>query len=176
LKATGIKLDVGCGNNKRRGFVGLDRCALPHVDVVHDLTAFPWPFDDDSAEEIYLDNVIEHLPDTVATMDELHRIARPGCRVTITYPYFRSTGAYGDPTHVRFFNEHMIQYFLRPGTTRRRENRFAFYTQRYWSLKNLRISTYPFLHWLPASMLLFVARQMLCDVIHSITIEITPDK
>jgi len=171
-----MKLDVGCGNKKRRGFVGLDRCRLPNVDVVHDLTMFPWPFEDDSAEEIYVDNVIEHLPDTVATMNELHRIAGRGCRVTMIYPYFRSTGAFGDPTHVRFFNEHMIQYFLRPGTTSRRENRFAFYTDRYWKLTNLRVGTYPFLRWIPSGILLMAARQMFCDVIHSITIEIEPDK
>ena len=56
-------------------------------------------------------DVLEHLPDTVGTLEELYRITRPGARVYLTVPYWNSLTATGDPTHVRFFNEHSLSFF-----------------------------------------------------------------
>ncbi len=106
-----MKLDIGCGARKREGFVGMDRVHLPGVDTVHNLTEIPCPIADDSCTEICMDNVIEHLPDTVLTFNELFRIAKCGCRVEIIYPYWRSFGSYADPTHVKFFNEYLTEHF-----------------------------------------------------------------
>jgi hypothetical protein len=170
-----MKLDVGCGQKKRPGFVGLDWVPCEGVDIVHNLTQFPWPVEADSADEIVLDNVIEHLPDTVGTFNELHRIAGRGCKVEMIYPYWRSFGCYSDPTHVRFFNEYMIEYFMRPGSTRRNENRYAFYTDKYWELVSRELITYPFLRWVPDRVLSFTSRHF-CDVVHAVKIVIEPDK
>lgn len=170
-----MKLDVGCGQRKRAGFFGIDCCDLPGVDIVHDLKEFPWPVESNSVEEMVLDDVIEHLPDTVATLNEMWRIARPGCLVKITYPYCRSLGAYSDPTHVRFFNEFMIDYFVRPGALRSRENKYAFYTDKYWLLHERKLITYPGLGWLPDRLLRFISRHFF-DVVHGVMIVISPDK
>jgi SAM-dependent methyltransferase len=170
-----MRLDVGCGQKKRPGFIGIDVVAGEGVDIVHDLTALPWPIEDNAAEEIVLDNVIEHLPDTVKTFDELHRIARPGCRVEMIYPYWRSFGAYSDPTHVHFFNEYMIEYFRRPGSSTRSENRYAFYTRRYWKLINRDLVTYPFLAWIPNRVLSFGSRHFV-DIVHAVRLVIEPEK
>ena len=42
-----VRLDLGCGNTKRPGFVGLDSFPGPTVDHVLDLTVDPFPFADD---------------------------------------------------------------------------------------------------------------------------------
>lgn len=39
-----MKIDIGCGNSKRSGYIGLDCLKLPDVDIVHDLNTFPYPF------------------------------------------------------------------------------------------------------------------------------------
>ena len=39
-----MKLDIGCGNKKWIGFVGVDRVLCEGVDVVCDLSKTPWPF------------------------------------------------------------------------------------------------------------------------------------
>ena len=57
-----IQLDVGCGGNKRPGWVGLDIRPLPGVDIVHDIEDFPWPLPDDCARVIQLSHIIEHIP------------------------------------------------------------------------------------------------------------------
>ena len=47
-------LDLGCGDNKVEGAVGLDNIALPEVDIVHDLLSFPYPLKDEAFDIIYL--------------------------------------------------------------------------------------------------------------------------
>ena len=32
----GIQLDIGCGSNKQKGFVGMDKRDIAGVDIVHD--------------------------------------------------------------------------------------------------------------------------------------------
>ena len=104
-------LDLGCGNRKRAGAIGIDINADTEADVVHDLNSFPYPFEESTFDEIYADNVVEHLDDVVKVMEEIHRIARPGASVTIIAPYFRSRWAYIDPTHKHFFTTDSFSFF-----------------------------------------------------------------
>lgn len=104
-------LDLGCGNKKRPGAVGIDVNPETDADVVHNLDTFPYPFSNDSFDEVVADNVIEHLDDVIAVMEELHRITRPGGTVTIIVPYFRSRWASLDPTHRHFFGVESFSYF-----------------------------------------------------------------
>lgn len=104
-------IDLGCGASKREGAVGVDIGPFPGVDVIHDLNQRPYPFEDGVAREMFLDNVLEHLDDVIGTMEELHRIGRPGCRVRVDVPYFRSSGAATDPTHRHFFTPDSFAYF-----------------------------------------------------------------
>jgi len=104
-------VDLGCGTSKRPGAVGVDSNPAAHPDVVHDLEVFPYPFDDSSFDEIYLDNVLEHLNDVIGTMEEVHRIGAPGALVRIDVPYFRSRWAAIDPTHKHVFTVESFAYF-----------------------------------------------------------------
>ena len=105
------KLHLGCGSLIKKGWLNHDMVALPGVDVVHDLRQFPWPFDNGQFDDVYMKDVLEHLPDTIGTMEELYRITKPGAKVHITVPYWNSCTALGDPTHVRLFNEFMFEFF-----------------------------------------------------------------
>jgi predicted SAM-dependent methyltransferase len=105
------KLDIGCGISKRKGFIGVDKIALPGVDIVHDLDVFPYPFDDDEVTFIWMNHVLEHLMYPVKTIEEIYRICKIGARVVITTPYFRSYLATVDPTHKSFFGLGWFNYF-----------------------------------------------------------------
>ena len=61
----GIRLDIGCGENKQEGFVGMDARALPGVDIIHDLEVFPWPLPDDCCLTIVGSHIIEHIKSVV---------------------------------------------------------------------------------------------------------------
>ena len=56
------KLDLGCGRSKKAGFIGLDCLVLPGVDIVHDLTKFPYPFEDGLIDEIWMDQCVGTFP------------------------------------------------------------------------------------------------------------------
>ena len=45
-------LDLGCGDNKVEGAIGLDNIALSEVDIVHDLLNFPYPIKTNSFNTI----------------------------------------------------------------------------------------------------------------------------
>ena len=71
-------LDVGCGQNKYAGAIGIDSNPHSHADVIHDLGVVPYPFADNEFDEIICRHVIEHVPDVMAFVSELHRITKPG--------------------------------------------------------------------------------------------------
>jgi len=92
-------LDVGCGSNKKEGAVGIDRVKLPGVDVVHNIDQFPWPFESGTFDGIIMSQVVEHVENVLKTMEEVHRVGRPGCVVKIYTPHFSSFNSWTDPTH-----------------------------------------------------------------------------
>ena len=56
-----INLDIACGANKNKGFVGIDLRPLPGVDIVHDLEVFPWPIESGSVRLAIASHFVEHL-------------------------------------------------------------------------------------------------------------------
>lgn len=104
-------LDLGCGNKKRLWAIGVDFNDRTAADVVHNLNHFPYPFEDASFDEIYLDNTLEHLDDVMRVMEEVYRICKPGGLVKVIVPYFRSLWASIDPTHKHFFTVESFAYF-----------------------------------------------------------------
>ena len=52
FKLKNMKIDFGCGKNKKSGFIGVDILKLEGVDIVDDLSITPYPFKDNTADEI----------------------------------------------------------------------------------------------------------------------------
>jgi len=104
-----IRLDLGCGKNKRNDgeWIGVDSRQFTDkegkelVDQVVDLTVFPWPWDDNSVDEVHASHFVEHLTaeQRVKFINELHRILKPGAKAAIITPHYASNRAYGDLTH-----------------------------------------------------------------------------
>jgi SAM-dependent methyltransferase len=97
-----IRLDLGCGPNKREGFLGVDAMQFDgKVDKVLDLRKTPWPWKDGSVEEIHTSHFLEHLAgeERPAVFNEMYRVLREGGKVSIIVPSWSSERAYGDPTH-----------------------------------------------------------------------------
>lgn len=106
-------LELGCGKRRRySNSVGLDKCESSQPDVVHDLNIYPYPFQDNAFDLVVCEHVLEHLNDLVRTIEELHRILKPGGILRVEVPYFSSVFAYSDPTHRHFFTSRSFDYFL----------------------------------------------------------------
>lgn len=108
-----MKLNLGCGHKHRDGFIGVDKYPCDAVDVTADLSG-RLPFDDHAAEEVWMDNVIEHIPDLPALMREIHRVCRAGARLTVITPHYSSNASWREPTHVHHLSYFSMDYFERP--------------------------------------------------------------
>ena len=99
--ATALKLNLGCGKSKMDGYTGVDISPDCGADIVHDLAVFPWPFDDDSVDEVHASHFLEHIagPDRMAFMNELWRVLKVDATATIITPHGNSNRAVQDPTH-----------------------------------------------------------------------------
>jgi len=121
-----VKLDLACGQSPREGFEGVDWWTVAQHKV--DLMRFPWPWADESVDEIHCSHFVEHLHARYVTIDDLledhrnpmyverfvgqdllfaffdecYRILKKGATMTVIVPSNRSDRAFQDPTHRRF--------------------------------------------------------------------------
>lgn len=108
--STDLRVDIGCGDHKPDGFIGVDVAPGPGVDLVCDLTG-RFPFETDSVAYLRAHDVIEHLPDRLHTMNEIWRVCRAGAIVDIRVPSTDGRGAFQDPTHVSYWNANSFFYY-----------------------------------------------------------------
>lgn len=104
-------LDIGCGRCKTPGCIGIDRIALPGVDIVHDLDQFPWPFASDEFATIYANHFLEHVNHILETLGEVHRICKPNGRLIVRVPHYASDNFNSDLTHKVAFGYRSFDHF-----------------------------------------------------------------
>ena len=82
-----MKVNVGCGNDIRKGWVNLDFRDEDGVDVVADITE-GMPFKDGECDELLCQDVLEHFPlaMTDKILSEWARVLRKGGYITIEVP------------------------------------------------------------------------------------------
>ncbi len=95
------RLDIGCGKNKRDGFIGVDIDPSSDADVVASATNLP--FKDCSVDTVNCSHLLEHLypQEAHAFFDEVHRVLKPGGNAYIKIDRDWSTGRLlrKDPEH-----------------------------------------------------------------------------
>jgi len=110
-----MRLNLGCGNRKFPGWVNTDKVAACNPDQVVDLEQLPWPWPDDSVEEVMLSHVLEHLGQAtdvyLGLIKELYRVCRDGAKITVIVPHPRHDHFLNDPTHVRAVTEEGLNMF-----------------------------------------------------------------
>jgi len=105
------KLNLGCGEDIKKNYVNMDLVKLPGVDVVWNINKTPWPFKDNTFDEIYTSHVLEHVDDLIKIMKEIKRISKNKAKIIIRVPHFSCGVSYMDPTHKRVFSYLTFDYF-----------------------------------------------------------------
>lgn len=125
-----MKLNLGCSDDLKPGFVNVDR--FPPADLIVDLNR-PWPWEISSIERILAHDVFEHLEWSEAgfagnrgkifAMNMAWQVLKPGGLLDLAVPCVQlsdgsvNPGAFADPTHVSFWTEDDRYYFCEPWNT-----------------------------------------------------------
>jgi SAM-dependent methyltransferase len=121
------ELLIGCGNSRRKKLTFTDNphfddlTTMDHdpncgADVVHDLDVFPWPFEDDSFDEVHAYCVLEHLgrqgdyKSFFATFAEMYRVLKPEGHLYAICPSRTDAWAWGDPSHTRLIQPETVVF------------------------------------------------------------------
>jgi predicted SAM-dependent methyltransferase len=105
------KLNLGCGKDVKQGYINLDSARLKGVDVVWNLEKYPWPFKDDTFDEVLAIDVLEHLSDKIKPLEELWRITKDNAKIIIQVPNWNCEDAWVDPTHKQPYTNKSFDFF-----------------------------------------------------------------
>ena len=111
LSSLPVKLNLGCGRDHRPDCLNLDLAPEVEPDLVHDLDVYPYPLPRGHFTTIYVLDVIEHVADVAAFMEEVHALLAPDGVVEITTPHFSAANAFTDPTHRRQLGMFSFDFF-----------------------------------------------------------------
>lgn len=103
------KLNLGSGQFKREGYINLDWDEKANPDIKWDLNEFPYPFEDNTFEEIISEHCLEHLEDVFGVIRELHRMLALNGRLIIKVPHF--SRGFSHPEHKSGFDVTFPLYF-----------------------------------------------------------------
>lgn len=92
------KLNLGCGNKLLDDYINLDVVDYGG-NLIHDLNSFPYPFEDNTFDEIIASHILEHLQNFNKVITELYRISKPNAIIKVYAPFFLNTKYFGDPDH-----------------------------------------------------------------------------
>lgn len=119
-----MKLDLGCGNAKPEGWIGVDASADSMADNILDMGMDTFPFHDNSFEGARCIHAIEHIPfwiyvyfgsvsrPIVHFLKEVYRVLKPGSEfyiLTLCYPDPR---CFQDPDHKSVWTLDTIKHFV----------------------------------------------------------------
>jgi len=103
------RLNLGCGQFRKAGFINVDFRSDVGADVVHDLNLFPYPFKTGHFDHVEADHILEHLDNPFKVMREIHRFSKNGAGIIIRVPHF--SRGFSHPEHRRGFDVSFPLYF-----------------------------------------------------------------
>jgi len=119
-----IRINLGSGKDYKPGWLNLDVIDRAEPDLVLDLgQPVSWPVEahtrfggelrlvPGTVEQIYANNVLEHVPDLPRLMTNLLALLKTGGELELEVPYEKALTAWQDPTHLRAMNENSWLYY-----------------------------------------------------------------
>jgi SAM-dependent methyltransferase len=104
------RLNIGASQTRLDGFTNID--IAPWADVSIDIGTEPLPFDDDSVDLVFSYHTLEHVPDYLFALGEIHRVLKHGAPFLVGLPYVTLTEVHlVNPYHLHNFNEWSFDFF-----------------------------------------------------------------
>jgi len=88
MRCKNMKLNLGCGLDKKQGYINIDIRKEVKPDLIWNLENIPYPFESNSIEEIIAKDVLEHFPfrKVENILKEWFRILKPQGKLYIQTP------------------------------------------------------------------------------------------
>jgi predicted SAM-dependent methyltransferase len=82
-----MRVDLGCGGNKREGYTGVDLIEGPGIDICCDVLN-GLPFENGEVEELHTSHFLEHIPKQKVRplLKECHRVVKEDGKITVVVP------------------------------------------------------------------------------------------
>ena len=126
-----MNINLGCGDKKIDGAIGVDCRKTDAVDIRWNLSRKWWPFRKERFDNAYAMDIVEHMIDVFRFIDNVWRILKPKGMLYIRTTYFDSEQAYKDPTHFHFFTLESFD-FCDPETLT--GSQYNWYTKYKWKI------------------------------------------
>jgi SAM-dependent methyltransferase len=108
--ATEVRVNIGAGQTRIPGFINVD--ISNKADISLDVGKDPLPFADSSVDVIFSYHTLEHIPDYLFALSEIHRVLKHGGRFLVGLPYVTLTKYHlVNPYHLHNFNEYSFYFF-----------------------------------------------------------------
>lgn len=117
----GICLDIGAGNSPYKKYLNVARYisvdkkqtrAVNYQENQNDIDADAkdLPFDNDFADTVLLNQVLEHIDDYEKVLEEIHRVLKKGGKLIISAPFVYHI--HSEPNDYFRFSEYGLRYLL----------------------------------------------------------------
>lgn len=107
-----VIVDLGCGQKKKPGRIGIDKIDLPNVDIVADLERGLPFLPDGSVDQIHSRSVFAQIQNFENLMREIVRVLKKNGTAHIFVSHFSNPYYYSDFAHIRFFGLYTFYYFV----------------------------------------------------------------
>ena len=109
-----IKLNIGCGNDKRKGYIGVDVDKNTSADVV--ASALKLPFEENSVDTIHSSHLVEHFDSTEVKkfFAEIYRVLKKGAKafLKVDTDWTKKILLSKDPTHKHRYSVRELKKIL----------------------------------------------------------------
>jgi len=124
-----IRIDIGCGKNKKEGFIGIDIDPNSDADII--ASALDLPFNDSSIDEINCSHLVEHFSPGEARkfFDEICRVLKKGgvANLKIDRDWTESRLLKKDPTHKHRYSVKEIKEMLKKISQKKVKDKIYFF-------------------------------------------------
>lgn len=141
-----MKLNFGSGKDriKEKDWINADIQEAEDI-ISFDFNKFPYPFKENTFEEIRAWYILEHLEDIDSVLNELWRISKDKCKIDFIIPYYNSQPAVNCAGHTHFFSDTTVRNMLLIDNPYKIDNALKF------KLIFMELLTSKFWTWIPQS-------------------------